>query len=135
MRVVIDTNIMVSGYLGGRLKAIIVAWKSGKFTLVVSKAIINEYFEVLRRPKFKIEPEEIEDFSALLLTKADYVIPMESFKVVEDDPSDNIFIEAAVAGKAKLIVSGDGHLLNLGSFRDIPIITAKEFLERLNEAG
>jgi predicted nucleic acid-binding protein len=56
---------------------------------------------------------------------------MEFFKVVEDDPSDNIFIEAAVAGKAKLIVSGDGHLLNLGSFRDIPIITAKEFLEML----
>jgi predicted nucleic acid-binding protein len=42
MRVVIDTNIIVSGYLGGRLEAVIVAWKSGKFTLVVSKAIADE---------------------------------------------------------------------------------------------
>lgn len=131
MRVVIDTNIVVSGYLGGRLEAVIVAWKSGKFTLVVSKAIADEYLKVLQRPKFGIEPGEIEDFYALLLSKADYVIPMRSFKVVKDDPSDNIFIEAAAAGGANLIVSGDGHLLNLGSFRDIPIITAKEFLEQL----
>ena len=55
MRVVIDTNIIVSGYLGGSLEAIIVTWKSGKFTLIVSAAIVNEYLAVLKRPKFKIE--------------------------------------------------------------------------------
>lgn len=131
MRVVIDTNIMVSAYLGGALKAIIVSWKSGKFTLVVSDAISDEYHDVLRRPKFQIEQTELDDFFALLLDKAGFVIPVETINVITDDPSDNKFIEAAIAGKAKLIVSGDNHLLELKSFRDIPIITAKEFIKRL----
>lgn len=131
MRVVIDTNIMVSAYLGGALKAIIVSWKSGKFTLVVSDAISDEYHEVLKRPKFQIERAELDDFFALLLDKAEFVIPLETISVIPSDSSDNKFIEAAIAGKARLIVSGDNHLLELKSFRDIPIITAKEFIKQL----
>jgi uncharacterized protein len=131
MRVVIDTNIMVSAYLGGALKAIIVSWKSGKFTLVVSDAISDEYHEVLKRPKFQIEHAELDDFFALLLDKAEFVIPLETINVITSDSSDNKFIEAAIAGKAKLIVSGDNHLLELKSFRDIPTITAKEFIKQL----
>lgn len=69
MRVVIDTNIMVSAYLGGALKAIIVSWKSGKFTLVVSDAISDEYHEVLKRPKFQIERAELDDFFASFLIR------------------------------------------------------------------
>ena len=130
MRVVIDTNIMVSAYLGGALKAIIVSWKSGKFTLVVSDAISAEYHEVLKRPKFQIERAELDDFFALLLDKAEFVIPLETINVITSDSLDNKFIEAAIAGKAKLIVSGDNHLLELKSFKDIPIITAKEFIKQ-----
>ena len=131
MRVVIDTNIIVSGYLGGSLEAIIVAWKSGKFTLVVSAAIVDEYLKVLRRPKFKIARTELDDFSALLLDKAEFVIPLERIHAVSTDASDNKFLEAAIAGKVSLIVSGDGHLLELKTFRDITIITAREFVEQL----
>jgi uncharacterized protein len=133
MRVVIDTNIIVSAYLGGALKAIIVSWKSGKFTLVVSDAIADEYRDVLRRPKFKIERAELDDFFALLLDKAEFVIPLEAINVITDDLSDNKFIEAAIAGRAKLIVSGDNHLLELGSFRDISIITARDFMNWLDD--
>ena len=128
MCVVIDTNIMVSAYLGGMLKKLIVAWKSGKFTLVVSDAVADEYREVLKRPKFKIEHTELDDFFALLLDRAEFVIPIETIDVIAEDPSDNKFIEAAIAGKAKLIISGDSHLLELKSFHDISIITAREFM-------
>ena len=131
MRVVIDTNIIVSGYLGGSLEAIIVAWKSGKFTLVVSAAIVDEYLTVLKRPKFKIARAELDDFSALLLDKAEFVIPLESIHAVSVDASDDKFLEAAIAGKASLIVSGDGHLLELETFRDIPIVSARKFIEQL----
>ncbi|HKY54197.1 MAG TPA: putative toxin-antitoxin system toxin component, PIN family [Anaerolineales bacterium] len=131
MRVVIDTNVIVSAYLGGALEGIIVAWKSGKFTLVVSKEIAEEYLEVLRRPKFKIEQAEVDDFAALLLDRAEFVIPLETFTVIENDPTDNKFLEAAVAGKANLIVSGDGHLLELKSFRKISITTARKFVAKL----
>jgi uncharacterized protein len=131
MRVVLDTNIIVSAYLGGALEAIIVAWKSGKFTLIISAAIMDEYLDVLQRPKFKIERAEIEDFSALLLDRAEFVIPLEHVNAITEDPSDNKFLDAAVAGYANLIVSGDGHLLELKAFRDIAIIQAREFLDQL----
>lgn len=133
MRVVIDTNIIVSGYLGGALEAVIVAWKSGKFTLVISDAIANEYHTVLKRPKFKIEQAELDDFSNLILDKAEFVIPLETINAIAEDPTDNKFLEAAIAGKVNFIISGDGHLLELKSFREIPIITAREFVTALEE--
>ncbi|MGZ9225638.1 MAG: PIN domain-containing protein [Anaerolineales bacterium] len=55
----------------------------------------------------------------------------EEITVVVADPTDNNFLEAAVAGKADLIVSGDGHLLDLKVYREIPIITAREFIVKL----
>lgn len=133
MRVVVDTNVMVSAFLGGALKNIIVLWKSGKFTLLVSEAIADEYREVLKRPKFKIVRTELDDFFALLLDRAEFVTSTETIDVIADDPSDNKFIETAIAGEAKLIVSGDNHLLELKSFRDISIITAREFMHQLAE--
>jgi len=101
--------------------------------LVVSDAIAEEYREVLKRPKFKIESTELDDFFALLLDKAEFVIPTETIDVIIDDPSDNKFIEAAVAGNAKVIVSGDNHLLKLKSFRGISIATAREFMTQMIE--
>ena len=131
MRVVVDTNIIVSAYLGGALEGIIIAWKSGRFTLVVSKEIAQEYLDVLRRPKFRIKSTEIDDFAALLLDRADFVIPLESLNVVQNDPTDNKFLEAALAGNANLIVSGDDHLLEIKVFRNISIIKPRRFVEML----
>jgi predicted nucleic acid-binding protein len=68
--VVIDTNVMVSAYLGGSLEAIIVAWRAGKFALIVSNQVVNEYLDVLSRPKFKIAHDELDDFAALMLSEA-----------------------------------------------------------------
>jgi putative PIN family toxin of toxin-antitoxin system len=130
-RVVIDTNVMVSAYLGGRLDAIIVAWVAGEFVLTVSNQIVSEYINVLGRPKFKIARRELDDFIALILSKAEFVLAEESIHAVETDPSDNKFLEAAIAGRVDLIVSGDNHLLDLKEFRGIPIITPRIFLERL----
>jgi putative PIN family toxin of toxin-antitoxin system len=130
-RVVIDTNVMVSAYLGGRLETIIVAWIEGKFVLTVSNQIVNEYINVLSRPKFKIARVELDDFAALILSKAEFVVPGESIRVVEADPSDNKFLEAAVTGQADYIVSGDKHLRDLKEFRGIAILTPSAFLEQL----
>jgi putative PIN family toxin of toxin-antitoxin system len=130
-RVVIDTNVMVSAYLGGRLETIIVAWIEGKFVLTVSNQIVNEYIDVLSRPKFKIARVELDDFAALILSKAEFVVPGESIRVVEADPSDNKFLEAAVTGQADYIISGDKHLRDLKEFRGIAILTPSAFLEQL----
>jgi len=132
-RVVIDTNVMVSAYLGGGLETIIVAWTAVKFALIVSNQDVSEYLEVLSRPRFKIAHDELNDFAALILSKAEFVLPEESIHVVEADPSDNKFIEAAVAGQADYIVSGDKHLLNLKEYKGISIITPRMFLDHLGE--
>jgi predicted nucleic acid-binding protein len=55
------------------------------------------------------------------------VSPEEKINAIQDDPQDNIFLECAVAGRCELIVSGDRHLLQLKSYKDIKIMTAVEF--------
>jgi len=132
MRVVLDTNIFISSVLGGKLKAIVDEWKAGKFKLIVSEAIAREYLDVINRPKFKIPDIEIVTVTEYLLQNAEFVTPEEQIVVVVADPTDNKFLEAAVVGKVNYIVSGDAHLLGLGSFREIPIIKAMDFIGLLN---
>jgi predicted nucleic acid-binding protein len=74
----------------------------------------------------------IESVMAYLFHKAEFVVPQERIRVVQADPSDNIFLEAAVAGGADWIVSGDkAHLLPIGEFRRIPIVSPRKFMEWL----
>ncbi|MGC8785480.1 MAG: putative toxin-antitoxin system toxin component, PIN family [Armatimonadota bacterium] len=131
MRVVLDTNIFVSALLGGRLGAIVDEWRTGKFTLVVSEPIVREYVAVLQRPKFGIAAEELTATIDYLFKKAEFVSPTQAIDAVHDDPSDNKFLEAAVEGKADFIVSGDAHLLALGTFRDIAIVSGRDFIDRI----
>jgi len=128
MRVVLDTNIFISAILGGRLGVIIDDWKVGKFKLIVTDAIAQEYLEVINRPKFKIPQAEIIAVSDYLLQLAEFVTPEEEIHIIVADPTDDKFLEAAAAGQVNFIVSGDNHLLELKSFREIPIIAAKEFV-------
>lgn len=131
MRVVIDTNIIVSAFLGGELETILHLLRSDKFRLIVSKKITDEYFNVLSRPKFKIRLAELNDFAALLIIKADSVSPAANVDVITADPSDNMFLAAALEGDVEFIVSGDRHLLEMKAFQEIPILTAREFLNLL----
>lgn len=121
-RVVLDTNIFVSMALGGQV---------GKFILIVSEDIVSEYLDVLQRPKLRLKSRTISTIINRVYRKADFVAPEEKILVVLADPSDNKFLEAAIAGKTDYIVSGDKHLLELKKFQSIPIITAREFLDVL----
>jgi uncharacterized protein len=134
MRVVLDTNIFISAVMGGRLGIIIDEWRAGKFKLIVTDAIAREYLEVINRPKFNIPMDEIIAATDYLLRIAEFVMPEEEILVIVADPTDNKFIEAAVAGRVDYIVSGDGHLLELGSFREIPIITARDFIDLIEKS-
>lgn len=131
MRAVLDTNIFISAVLGGRLGIIIDEWKAGKFKLIVTDSIAREYLDVINRPKFNIPQAEIIAVSDYLLQLGEFVTPAEEIHIIVADPTDNKFLEAATAGQVNFIVSGDNHLLELKSFREIPIITAKEFISWL----
>ncbi len=133
-RVILDTNIIISSALGGALVLVLEKWDEGKFTVIVTTDVVSEYFEVLNRPKFKLTQETIDKITRYIYQFSEFVVPEEQIRFIEDDPKDDKFLEAAVAGKVDLIVSGDNHLLALKEFRSIPIVSGREFLDWLTNA-
>ena len=111
-RTVLDTNIIISSALGGALVLILERWDQGKFTVIVTSDILREYFEVLNRPKFKLKQETIDKITRYIYQFSEFVIPEERIQFIEADPADDKFLEAAIAGRADFIVSGDSHLLD-----------------------
>jgi predicted nucleic acid-binding protein len=83
--------------------------------------------------RFPISEEDMDLFEALWADakRTELVAPTVSLQAVKDDPSDNKFLECALAGKADFIVSGYRHLLNLGVFQSIPILSPRGLLRRL----
>ncbi len=128
MKVVLDTNIFVSGifWKGGSNK-IIINWRKGKFILVTSLEIISEIIKVLMDFKIKLSDDTMKGWVDLILRNSIIVEPKEKLLMVKEDPKDNIFIETAVAGNVNYIVSQDNHLLKLREFRGIKIVTPEEF--------
>ncbi|MBI5353701.1 MAG: putative toxin-antitoxin system toxin component, PIN family [Chloroflexi bacterium] len=134
-RVVLDTNILVSMALGGEVGKVNDEWKAEKFLLIVSDEIVSEYLDVLQRPKLHLKPYTIAVIMGRIYRKAEFVAPTERTPNIQPDPKDDKFLEAAIAGKVDIIVSGDKHLLDLKEFRSIPIITGREFLDWLKANG
>jgi putative PIN family toxin of toxin-antitoxin system len=134
-RVVLDTNLLVSSALGGALVSILERWDAEAFTVIVTTDIVDEYFEVLNRPKFELKQEVIDKVARYIYQFSEFVAPEEKLQFVQPDPKDDKFLEAAIAGKADLIVSGDKHLLDLKKYRSVRIITGREFLDMLAERG
>ena len=131
IRIVFDTNIIVSSALGGALELILDKWAEDAFTVLVTSDILAEYFEVLNRPKFRLKQATLDRIIRYSYQFAEFVVPEERIQFVEADSKDDKFLEAAIAGGADYIVSGDTHLLELKEFRSIPILSARVFLDRL----
>ena len=133
MRVVLDTNVIVSAVLspGSPPDSILGASRKEALDLVTSVPLLHELEDVLGRPRIAKRlgwtAEERAFFIAALTDFAVIVAPKERFQVVKADPADNRVLEAAVAGSADYAVSGDRHLLELGSYEGIPIVTPARF--------
>ncbi|HNB87597.1 MAG TPA: putative toxin-antitoxin system toxin component, PIN family [Anaerolineales bacterium] len=134
-RAVLDTNILISSALGGALVLVLEKWDAGVFSVVVTTDILSEYFEVLNRPKFGLKQETIDKITTYIYQFSEFVIPEEKIRFIEDDPKDDKFLEAAIAGNVDFIVSGDKHLLDLKEFRSVPILSGREFLDWLQRNG
>jgi putative PIN family toxin of toxin-antitoxin system len=131
MRIVLDTNVLVSMILGGRLGSLIDHWDQKRFTIVVSAEIMAEYATVLARPKFGLPRDIVESIIAYVERKAEFVAPVEVITEIAADPTDNMFLECAASGRADFLVSGDPDLNLLERFREIPIVTPRDFLTLL----
>ena len=134
MRVVLDTNVFISGiHWTGASEKILRAWMNKDFQLISSLQIIEELVRILMGFKVPLDPDDISWWENLVLENSIIVIPTEKVNVVKDDHDDDKFIEAALEGKAEYIVSQDKHLLKMKEYRGIKILHPDEFLELLRQ--
>lgn len=134
MKVVIDTNIFVSSFFGGNPRKIVDLWRKEKLTLCLSKDILDEYIEVLRRIGLEDE-DELEELLSLFSKGFNIVFTTKTPKItlVDEDPDDDKFIECAVALKADVIITGDKALEAIKEHMKIKILTPVKFLQYLEE--
>jgi putative PIN family toxin of toxin-antitoxin system len=132
VRVVLDTNVVVSALLfTGISSKLVPLWEGGGITALVSRGILEEYLRVLSYPKFKLSEGDIKGLiQEELLPYVDVVKPWRRLRAVDRDPSDDKFVECVVAGKARVIISGDKDLLSIGRYRKILIQSPAQFLEK-----
>jgi hypothetical protein len=140
LKIVLDTNVFVSSLLArhGAPAQLIDAWRDQRFLFCCSPAILAEVQRVLAYPKLRekyhLTAEEIDTLMDLLEHET-LMVPGETAiePAIPEDPTDEIFLICAVEAGAELIVSGDRHLLALGAYAGIPIVTVGALLDRLAE--
>jgi putative PIN family toxin of toxin-antitoxin system len=134
LRVVPDTNILISALMfGGLPGAFLDLAFLQSFHLMTSAVLLDELDEKLRM-KFHVASGDTDLIRARLEKSALVVKPEIRLTVIEADPDDDRVLECAIAGKADYIVSGDRHLLMLGVYEGITILSVRRFLEA-TEAG
>ena len=141
MRIVVDTNLLVSGVISpGLPRRLVNGALAGEFELCTSEVLLAELLEVLSREKFaarlvqaKMTPQGfVDDLRRVAVIASPTAVP----RVIEHDADDDHVLAAALSGRADLIASGDKrHVLPLGSCHGMPIVTAREAVERLDARG
>lgn len=138
MRAVLDCNVYVSALIQaeGPCGRILDAAIQGRFECVLSPAILEEIGRVLAYPKIRrraaLTSTEREALLTALSLLSSWVEDTPSGDViVAEDPSDDIYLHAAMAAGADVVVSGDGHLLKLREHQGIPIVSPRRFLDSL----
>jgi putative PIN family toxin of toxin-antitoxin system len=130
-KVVFDTNILISGHFWkGPPYRCLLAAEARLAVLVLSDPIVSELREKLT-DKFDLPAADVDAIVARLSAHTEHVHVSGRSGWVPQDPDDDKFIDAAVSGGATIVVSGDRHLLALGTVEGIEILTARQFLDRL----
>lgn len=132
LKVVLDTNVLVSALISnGKSRELLKKGIENQFLIVISDLILKELVVVLKRPKFKISEDEVQRTIIAIIRTAEVVNVKTKIKAVKEDPKDDMIIETAIDGDAEIIVTGDSHLLALGTFRGINVITVEQMLASL----
>lgn len=136
MRLVLDTNIVASGLLwNGTPARIIDAAQAGAIEVYTSRVLLTELTRILKREKFaQVVAASGLDIEGLVLGYAALALivqPLPISPTIIADPDDDHVLACALAAQAELIVSGDKHLLDLGEYQNIEIVTAAKSMERI----
>lgn len=136
-RAVLDSSTLVSAFvtLKGTSGQLLSAARRGAFDLYLSAEILRETAAVLGRPKiaerYRRGAGAADEFCIGLAASAFLVPYVPKIRAVPDDPDDDMIVATAVAAGARYLVTGDRHLLSLGQYQDIRIVTPRQFLDLL----
>ena len=129
LRVVIDTNVVVSAIVADGKPRELVLKLLEKHTVIFSPQMLTELSDVILRDKFEVKTFQVKRFIAYLTDNAKVVNCASLFKVIAEDPDDDKILDAAYGGKANYVVTGDKHLLALGKFKRTKIVSVNSMLE------
>ena len=133
IRIVLDTNVIISGWLcSGSPRQIINIARQRQVQSVISEMLLDEFRDVLHRPKFAVRLSNIGKTVNEILSEhlefTEIVEPAQIAPVIDRDPDDDAVLACAIGGNVQYIVTGDDHLLALKHFREIGIIEVNQFL-------
>ncbi len=130
MKVVLDTNILISAFIfGGKPRQILSLTLTNRIQMFISPVLIAEFFDVVNK-KFDLSAQELALTKNQIENKFSIVKPKKSLHIVRDE-DDNRVLEAAIDGKCDYIVTGDKDLLDLKIFKKIKIVTSDIFLSEM----
>ena len=130
MRIILDTNVFVSGiFFTGPPHRILEAWRDGKLKLVISPEILEEYQRVGTALAEQFPTVSLKRILELVMVHAEIVVAPRLPEPVSVDPDDDKFLACAVASKARIIVSGDKHLLQVSGYERIQVLKPREFVD------
>lgn len=131
MRIIIDTNVLVSGlFFSGIPFKILRGIKQKKYTPVISSSIAREYKQTIQKLAGHFSKINADDQLELFITASIICEPKPLPEPVCEDPDDDKFIACALASGTKIIVSGDKHLLDASGYHGIKILKPRHFAEK-----
>ncbi len=135
MRVILDTNIFVSGvFFGGPPGRVLEAWRAGVITPVLSAEILEEYQRVAEILSHDHPGVDLGPILALLAIHSKIVEAPPLPEPVAADPEDDKFLACALAAQTATIISGDKHLLRASGWRSVRVLTPRQFVEEYLES-
>ena len=130
MKVVLDTNVLISGiFFSGPPYKILKAWQEGNIEITVSKEILTEYQRVAEELSQQFPSVNIDQVLELLTIHAEVIDTQEFQVTICADPDDNKFISCALASKSRIIISGDKHLLKISGHEGITVMKPRDFAD------
>lgn len=134
MRIVVDTNVLISGiFFGGFPRRILTSIINKQLTACATTEIINEYEEIVEEMIDRKQGHLNRTILAPLIQTMEIIEPVSHIEVCRD-PDDDKFLECAKDSHALYVVSGDKDLLFIEKYENIQIVTAKDFCEKYLQA-
>lgn len=140
MRITLDTNVLVSAFiskLGHPANLLELCITLEDVELILSQSILKEFEEVLERDevreRFSYTGQDIRNIVSTLRGSSRIITPKSRFRIIKEDPKDDVILSTAYDGEADYIVSGDKHLLNLRRFKGIKIVSPTRMIEVISK--